>query len=129
MLLAKYDCTGPDRRCKSCDAAIEWWKTPKGKSLPFNVPVGPYPDHEALTLHWSVCPAMQKDGAPTKPAQAGRDPLEAVRGLAREFGARVVVLLLPEGPVWVSRDGIAAEDIKQDLITAAHTIRREMGGR
>jgi hypothetical protein len=39
--------------CKSCQAEIEWYETPRGKKMPFNLmPVGSSP---AVT-HFSDCP-------------------------------------------------------------------------
>jgi hypothetical protein len=40
-----------DAHCRGCGAAIEWWKTPKGKMIPMDVT--PEGDCEA---HWANCP-------------------------------------------------------------------------
>lgn len=39
-------------RCKGCGEDIEWWITPRGKSLPMNLM--PHPDSPAIS-HWSTC--------------------------------------------------------------------------
>lgn len=40
-------------RCKSCAAEIEWWETPRGKKMPFNLMQGG--DSPAVT-HFTDCP-------------------------------------------------------------------------
>ena len=40
-------------RCKACAQEIEWWETPRGKKMPFNLmPVGSSPS----VTHFSDCP-------------------------------------------------------------------------
>lgn len=45
-----------DSECKSCGAAIEWWKTPRGKMMPC--------DHGTATPHWSTCPNADQHRTP-----------------------------------------------------------------
>lgn len=39
-------------RCRSCQAEIEWWLTPKQKHMPLNA--------GTLEPHWSTCPQADK---------------------------------------------------------------------
>lgn len=39
---------GKNGKCRACGAEIDWWKTPKGKSIPM--------DFATATPHWSTCP-------------------------------------------------------------------------
>jgi len=40
-------------RCRACDAEMEWWITPKGKKMPFNLmPAGDSP----AVAHFVTCP-------------------------------------------------------------------------
>lgn len=41
-----------DSRCRGCNYPIEWWLTPRGKKMPFNVS---QVDGE-ITPHWHTCP-------------------------------------------------------------------------
>lgn len=43
-------CSGP-----TCSAVIEFWKTPKGKFMPFDVD-----DKGNVTPHWATCPDQER---------------------------------------------------------------------
>jgi|HubBroStandDraft_6_1064221.scaffolds.fasta_scaffold426605_2 hypothetical protein len=44
-------------RCGGCRAAIEWWQTPKAKSIIMN----PMPDPESAAIsHFATCPEAKK---------------------------------------------------------------------
>ena len=41
-----------DATCRGCGDEIEWWKTPSGKSMPFN----PMPSSSTPAIaHWATC--------------------------------------------------------------------------
>lgn len=127
MERAGYRRTG-EGVCKDCGAAIEWWKTAKGKSVPFN-PIAN--DHDLVARHWETCPnAKDFKGnaapAPT-PAPARRPDKEAeLRSLRARHDARVVVMVDEDGTVAFWKLGIPAEDLRHDLISAANFVRSEI---
>lgn len=44
-------------RCSGCNAAMEFWKTPTGKSLPFD----PMPDGDSRAVsHFATCPVAER---------------------------------------------------------------------
>jgi hypothetical protein len=45
-----------DSECRSCGAAVEWWKTPRGKMMPF--------DHGTAISHFSTCPNADQHRKP-----------------------------------------------------------------
>ena len=47
MRRARYEFKGASK-CKSCGAAIEWWKTTNGKMMPFN----PMPTNDDAPVPW-----------------------------------------------------------------------------
>ena len=47
----RYNNTG---QCSACLRAIEWWWTPKGRKLPFDV------EAEAMVPHFASCPQVSK---------------------------------------------------------------------
>lgn len=53
--------------CRGCGAAIEWWRTPKGKKIPM--------DHGTAMPHFSTCPRAEDFRRP----QAGRSTFEALK--------------------------------------------------
>ena len=44
--------------CSGCDAPIEWWSTPKGKKMPFDVTESETGD--VLLPHWDSCPVADR---------------------------------------------------------------------
>ena len=52
-----------EAKCRGCGAEIEWWITPKGKSMPMSVqeiretdsPISPLKEYRRVP-HWSDCP-------------------------------------------------------------------------
>lgn len=40
-------------KCKDCGAIIEWWETPKGKTIPLDRMTE---DHDKAIPHWKSCP-------------------------------------------------------------------------
>jgi hypothetical protein len=40
-----------ESHCKGCRVAIEWWKTPNAKFMPFDVD-----GSGKVETHWSTCP-------------------------------------------------------------------------
>lgn len=53
-----------NRRCRACLKPITWYRTPKGKSMPFA-----YNDEGQLTPHWADCPAADQFRSQPKPKQ------------------------------------------------------------
>jgi hypothetical protein len=39
--------------CKGCNQSIEWWKTPRGKSIPMQPMIY---ENSPATPHWQTCP-------------------------------------------------------------------------
>jgi len=39
-------------RCRSCNAEIMWWKTPRGKSIPLDI--------DTYVAHFQTCPDADK---------------------------------------------------------------------
>jgi len=39
-------------RCRDCGEDVEWWKSPKGKNIPFNPMVR---DSDPAVAHWDTC--------------------------------------------------------------------------
>jgi hypothetical protein len=39
--------------CRGCKAEIEWWGTPKGKMMPFDLMSAP---EYKVSSHWASCP-------------------------------------------------------------------------
>ncbi len=133
MMRAGYHLSATDRRCKSCDAPIEWWITTNGKSMPFNAPATDHPDTEEAVVHWATCPQAKQHKGTGKPATAppGNDAkgrMRRVEELAVSMGALLVLVITDEGHTWFAKNGQHPEDVRQDLITAANSIRREMDG-
>ena len=117
--------------CKGCSADIEWWKTPKGKSIPMN----PMADERSRAVaHWTTCPnAKQFRGADTgqpapveKPSTLGPSAEAELHRIRARHNARVVVLVDDCGTSAVWRDGIPAEDLRHDLISSANFVRNEI---
>jgi hypothetical protein len=117
--------------CKGCSADIEWWKTPKGKSIPMD----PMPDERSRAVaHWTTCPnRKQFKGADTsqpapaeKPSTLGPSVQAELQHIRRRHNARVVVLVDECGCFAVWQDGIPAEDLRHDLISAANFVRNEI---
>lgn len=125
------------RNCKSCGAAIQWWLTPNGKSIPIDA-AKPHTDDTPIEVHWATCSNAakhRKDAQkPQNPAQlapqqarkplARQDGQQALEELAKAFHARVVVAVFDDAPLaFAYRLDIPAEDLRHDLITAANRVR------
>lgn len=53
MLMRGYEpSSGSNAKCRSCQAPIEFWKTPTGKTIPMNLM--PTPETPAIA-HWATC--------------------------------------------------------------------------
>jgi hypothetical protein len=116
------------KTCNGCSAPIEWWKTTNGKKMPMN----PMPeDHSLATAHFSTCPnAKQFKGVAEKPGAppAGRFAIyeRDLRALRDRAQARVIVMVDEFGTTAAWADGIPAEDLRQDLISAGNFVRNEI---
>jgi hypothetical protein len=128
MLKARYKCLNSRATCPRCSAPIEWWESTRGIKLPFDPPPAGvrYPQEEIAQLHPRDCQPA------SRPALHQLRPEERkgkVQQIAEQLGARVVLVLDDEGFSYANRPGLDAEDVKQDLISAANYISREMGAR
>jgi hypothetical protein len=47
-----------EAHCRGCNAKIEWWSTPKGKKMPFDVRMSD--GQEVLESHWATCPVADR---------------------------------------------------------------------
>ena len=47
--------------CRDCHAAIEWWKTPKGKMMPIDAPGPNATPLDQVRKHFNTCPERYKD--------------------------------------------------------------------
>ncbi len=125
MLRASYVKSG-DGVCKGCGAAIEWWKTTRGKSMPFN----PVPEIGAAVIHGETCPNRREFNGAANTAEApapGKFTFEReVRELQRKSRARVVVMVDDCGTPAAWASGIPAEELRHDLISAANFVRAEV---
>jgi hypothetical protein len=129
MLRAGYKKTG-DGICKGCGAPIEWWKTTNGKSIPMN----PAKDeHTPTEAHFATCPnskdfkgADAASAAPEKKSTLGPSMAEDARRLRQKHNARVVVVIDDFGTAAYWRNGIPAEDLRHDLISAGNFVRNEV---
>jgi hypothetical protein len=114
--------------CRGCDAPIEWWKTPRGKSIPITVIIrGRF---EELVMHAESCPNRgeflgAEAGANARPPRKYSNE-EAVRAMRDRTNARVVVLIDDNGTTAYWRSGIPAEDLRNDLISAGTFVRAEI---
>jgi hypothetical protein len=108
--------------CKGCNAAIEWWRTTRGKMMPFD-PIAS--DDVKAVPHWSTCP--QRDRFKSTADKAA--DLRAVRengaaGLLKSTNARAVIALYDDGLNALSwRSGIPGEELRDEAITAANKLR------
>lgn len=113
--------------CRGCDAPIEWWETPKGRKIPMTVTIrGSF---EELTMHLDACPNRGEfHGAPAGDARPPQKytHLDAVHAMRDRTDARVVVLVTDTGAVAAWRKDIPAEELRQDLISAANFVRAEI---
>lgn len=140
MRRASYEFKGTSK-CKSCDAPIEWWKTTHGKNIPYDPIAG---DEVQVTPHWATCPnadGHRKTPAEKGPAQAplsykplskGGNQIDAmereIEALCGRYSLRAVVLLHDGGRVFNYRLGIPAEDLRNEIISAANDIRNAIAG-
>lgn len=152
MRRANYEYRGTSA-CKSCGAAIEWWKTTNGKNMPFDPPKAADPEaaeHEYAVTHWVTCPNARQhraDRTAAAPATAPASTLfdgpatqqnkqqmterqtpellqRETEWFARRHGARCVVTLCGGAlDVFTVRDGEDAEQLRSDLITLANAAR------
>ena len=112
--------------CKGCSADIEWWKTPKGKPIPMN----PMPDERSRAeAHCATCPNAKEfrgaDASRPAPEPARSSVLKPgaeaeLHRIRARYNARVVVLVDEYGATAVWKDGIPAEDLRHDLISAGN---------
>jgi hypothetical protein len=130
LLRASYTQTCTNARCNGCGAAIEWWKTRNGKSIPMN-PMAD--DYTIATAHWATCPnAKDFKGAdaaaavPEKKTSLAPSMAEEARRLRQRHNARVVVVIDDFGTAAYWRNGIPAEDLRHDLISAGNFVRNEI---
>jgi hypothetical protein len=131
MLRAGYKSLGRSK-CKGCGAAIEWWNTTNNKRIPYN-PL-PESDHSRVMVHWATCPKADdfRGGASVAPAAkpAPQPNIDAHQKYLAAFrassNARVVVAIFEDGTAAAWRKGIAAEDLRQDLIGEANNIRNHI---
>ena len=143
MLRAGYTLLSSDARCKSCGAAIEWWKTTRGKNMPFDAPLRPGDHHEEAVVHWATCPNAKEHKGTAAQATSSQpaarresqgvdrfedrcERLRVVQRLAEQMHARMVLVLMEEGHTWAAKLGLGPDDVQHELITAANAIRREM---
>ena len=133
MLRADYELKST-AHCKGCDAPIEWWKTTNGKMLPVNVePIGEY---VPVLAHWATCPKRDefRTGSPkakTAAPPASAEPLAArrerlVATLRETTQARVIVAIYDDITTFSYQDGVPPEDLRNDLIGAANTVRNHI---
>ena len=126
MLRARYKLLSRSN-CRRCHQPIEWWQTTNGKKLPFDPPPNPdaaYVMEERAKVHPSDC---QPTSRPALHELRPDDRKQRVEEIAQQFGARLVLVLDDEGYSYANRLGLDPEDLKQELISAANGIRREMG--
>jgi hypothetical protein len=128
MLRAGYKFLA-NAKCKSCGASIEWWLTTNKKKIPYD----PLPANEDATTtpHWATCPKADEHRTPKFPATASPKTKTLVldvlvRELRELANAKLVVMILDDGAVASWRNGISGEDLRQDLITEANSIRTHL---
>jgi hypothetical protein len=113
--------------CKGCKARIEWWKTTNGRKIPMNPAAS---DHAVMTAHFATCPksdsfrlSTDKSAiAPNVPDQIGPE----IRRLRTKHRARVAVIVTDAGVEAAWDTSIPAEDLRNDLISAANFVRGEI---
>ena len=121
MLRAKYVFKSL-ASCKGCGAKIEWWRTTKGRMMPFD-PIAD--DNVKVVPHWGTCP--KRDQFKSKADQAV--DLRTVRenhvaGLLKATNARAVIALYDDGLNALSwRNGIPGHELRDEAITAANKLR------
>lgn len=135
MVRAGYRKTG-DSLCKGCQAPIEWWKTTNNKSMPFDALKPGETEYTPAVVHWSTCPnakdfkgaASPKPGTDPRTVQRVRrdTPESDARMMLAKHNARVVVVIGEFGTSACWADGIPAEDLRHDLISAGNFIRTEI---
>ena len=133
MVRAMYELKST-ARCKGCDAPIEWWKTTNGKMLPVNVE--PSGEYAAVVTHWVTCPKRDDfksttpkgKGTPaTAPAETPAARRERLVATLREStSARVIVAIYDDLTTFSYKDGVPPEDLRNDLIGAANTVRNHI---
>lgn len=126
MLRANYELKDT-RECKYCRATIEWWKTTKGKMLPFDLPKTQTPELEVAVVHKCSNRSAQPAASSRRELTLEQEQLRAVELLATQLKARVLVAVLGDGTFRYSiQRGIPAEDVRHELITLANNLRRDM---
>jgi hypothetical protein len=136
MRKARYEFIA-SRKCNACPARIEFWKTTHGKTMIFDAIEG---DDTPVVSHFKTCPKADqftkaKPGMAPAPAAdpntpaGGRDPKtieQQLRSLQSRFRARAVVLIDDQGTIATWRNGLPAEELRTDLISAANFVRNEI---
>lgn len=127
MKRASYELVST-KKCQYCPVMIEWWKTTKGKFVPFDPPTTEHPDDELSVRH--DCRA-NRSAAPSSPAvkplTLDQERMRALNLLAAQMKARVVLVILDDGGYLYSvRRNVSAEDIRHDLIAGANNVKRDM---
>ena len=116
------------RKCRACPKIVEFWKTTHGKNMVFDSVEG---DDTPMVSHFTTCtdPNRFSRKNPAAAPAPGRDAnaiLQQLRSLQTRFRARAVVLVDDQGHVAAWRTGIPAEDLRNDLISAANFVRNEV---
>jgi hypothetical protein len=97
------------------------------------MPFDPSPEdqHARVTLHRNTCPqADQIKTRAVREAEKQKAREEAVFKLCTSTGARAVVALYDDGLTATSwRNGIPAEDLRQEAITAANKLRYDINSK
>ncbi len=103
--------------CKACRSPIEWWRTTRGKVVPFN----PRPNdaYAPMKAHMESC--------------TGKDDFK-LRKLATDISnlrynskALIIVAVFADGAVaYDSERGMTPEDARNTIITAANHVRNLM---
>lgn len=126
MLRANYELKDT-RDCRYCGVAIEWWKTTKGRMLPFDLPKTQPPELEVAVVHKCSARAATPAATPRRELTLEQDQLRAVELLASQLKARVLVAILEDGTFrYTVQRGIPAEDVRHELITLANNLRRDL---
>jgi hypothetical protein len=121
--------------CRSCKAPIEWWLTTNKRKIPYD----PLPESDSATVtpHWATCPKADEHRAPkpsavAAPKQAKETTQEALEILVRDLrsrtDAKVVVAILGNCSAASWQKDSSGEDLRQDLITEANSIRNHIEG-
>ena len=119
MKRARYEFKSASH-CKACQRPIEWWKTTNGKMMPFDPMLT---EDSAAVSHWGTCPQAEEFRQPASKLARLQSETSALRD---RTGARAVVLISEDGTAAAWRNGIPAEDLRHELITAANHVRNSV---